>query len=258
MNPRNVLISPAGKTAAPATGKALWEARHGYTRVEQHELDAPAARRLERAPGRRAAVLRRAGRAGGAQPGLHADRGLGQHSRNIHRVKAALLVAPPDMERDDVREMLPGWAPVPLNKLPFPAWCSRATTTPSAHPGARGSSPPPGAQELTDAGPRGHLNADSGLADWPEAHRACSSSRNCTSPAEPQPNITPRMNSQAPRAAACFLACLRMAAERLIARRARRGRAQQSQWLPGRQRQPPGTPTPTASAPGRRSTKCPA
>ena len=33
----------------------------------------------------------------------------------------ALLVAPPDCERESMRHMLPSWSPIPLQKLPFPS-----------------------------------------------------------------------------------------------------------------------------------------
>ncbi len=37
------------------------------------------------------------------------------------RVKAALLVAPGDVEQADLRNVLPGWSPVLLQRLPFAA-----------------------------------------------------------------------------------------------------------------------------------------
>ena len=43
------------------------------------------------------------------------------HSNNTHRVKAALLVAPGDVERPDIRDQLPSWSPIELQALPFPA-----------------------------------------------------------------------------------------------------------------------------------------
>jgi predicted alpha/beta hydrolase family esterase len=58
------------------------------------------------------------------------------HSQNTHRVKAALLVAPGDVERPEIREQLPTWSPIELQALPFPACCWPAATTPIANSSA--------------------------------------------------------------------------------------------------------------------------
>lgn len=170
MKPRNVLILPGWQNSGPGHWQSRWERAHGYTRVEQHDWMRPLrgdwSARLED-------VLLSCD-----EPAVLVAHSLGcmltaawsSHSRNTQRVKAALLVAPPDVERDDVRQMLPGWAPVPLQKLPFPAvvFCSR--DDPFCAPvRARRFAAAWGA-EIVEAGPRGHLNADSGLGDWPEAH----------------------------------------------------------------------------------------
>ena len=81
-------------------------------------------------------------------------------------VVGALLVAPPDVERDGVDERLARFAPVPRRPLPFPAflaasendhYCSLRT--------ARGLATDWGAT-FAYAGSVGHINADSGIEDW--------------------------------------------------------------------------------------------
>ncbi|MBW8722029.1 MAG: serine hydrolase family protein, partial [Polaromonas sp.] len=113
MNPRTVLILPGWKSSGPGHWQTLWEEADGYTRVEQHSWMHPLrgdwTARLEE-------VLLSCD-----EPAVLVAHSLGcmltvawaAHSRNVHRVKGALLVAPPDVERDDVREMLPSWAPIP-------------------------------------------------------------------------------------------------------------------------------------------------
>jgi predicted alpha/beta hydrolase family esterase len=92
------------------------------------------------------------------------------HSRNTHRIQGALLVAPGDPERDELRAALKSWSPVPLQSLPFQSillgshddpYCSLARAQHFAY--AWGS-------EFVDCGNRGHINAESGLGDWPEGH----------------------------------------------------------------------------------------
>ncbi len=44
------------------------------------------------------------------------------HSRLTDRVRAALLVAPLDVEAPAVRERLPSWSPIERQRLPFKSW----------------------------------------------------------------------------------------------------------------------------------------
>jgi predicted alpha/beta hydrolase family esterase len=91
------------------------------------------------------------------------------HSKNTQRVKGALLVAPPDVEREDIRPMLSSWAPVPLQPLPFPAVVLASSDDPFCAPARAAQFSAAWGATMADAGARGHLNADSGLADWPAA-----------------------------------------------------------------------------------------
>lgn len=99
--------------------------------------------------------------------GCHLVASWAAHSRAVARVRGALLVAPPDLERDDMPPQVHSWRPLVRQRLPFDALvvasaddpyadlsCSRAL---AGHWGAR----------FVDAGARGHLNEASGLGDWP-------------------------------------------------------------------------------------------
>ena len=115
---------------------------------------------------------------GCAQPAVLVAHSLGciqvaawaSHSRNTSRVKAALLAAPPDTERDDVRQMLPSWSPVPLQKLPFKTLVMVSSNDPFCSPARAHQFADAWGADFIDAGACGHINADSGLGDWPEAH----------------------------------------------------------------------------------------
>jgi hypothetical protein len=85
-----------------------------------------------------------------------------------HRVIGALLVAPGDPERPELRAALKSWSPVPLQRLPFAStllgshddpYCSVARA--QAFASAWGA-------DFIDYGHKGHINADSGLGDWPD------------------------------------------------------------------------------------------
>ena len=90
------------------------------------------------------------------------------HSQNTHRVVGALLVAPGDPEREALRAVLKSWSPIVRKALPFESillgseddpFCDFARAQGFAHSwGSR----------FVNTGARGHLNAESGLGDWPE------------------------------------------------------------------------------------------
>ena len=165
-----VFILPGWQNSGPEHWQSRWECTHGYTRVEQHDWMRPLRgdwiARLED-------VL-----LGCAQPAVLVAHSLGciqvaawaLHSRNTSRVKAALLAAPPDTERDDVRQMLPSWSPVPLQKLPFKTLVMVSSNDPFCSPARAHQFADAWGADFIDAGACGHINADSGLGDWPEAH----------------------------------------------------------------------------------------
>jgi len=80
-------------------------------------------------------------------------------------------VAPGDVERDDLRQLIPGWAPIVRKPLPFPAVMIAANDDPYCEaPRSQQLARDWGARFI-DAGPGGHLNAESGLGDWPEGRK---------------------------------------------------------------------------------------
>ena len=170
MKPSNVLVLPGWQNSGPQHWQSLWEQRYGYVRVDQHDWDKP--RRGDWVARLEEVLLTR------DEPAVLVAHSLGcmltaawaAHTKNPQRVKAALLVAPGDPERPDVREQIPGWAPIPLQALPFPSvlvasrddpFCEFERARLFAH--AWGS-------QFMDYGLCGHINADSGLASWPEGH----------------------------------------------------------------------------------------
>jgi predicted alpha/beta hydrolase family esterase len=170
MNHATVLILPGWLDSEAAHWQSRWEAAHGYTRVQQHDW-------LRPLRGDWTVQLEDAVLAAPAQVLLVAH-SLGcilvawwaAHSRHTARVRGALLVAPPDVERDDLRQQIPGWAPVMRRPLPFRAIVAASTDDPY---GAFEHAATLAGQwngELKNVGPLGHINADSSLGDWPEGH----------------------------------------------------------------------------------------
>jgi len=164
----DVLLLPGWQNSGPGHWQTLWEQQHGFVRVEQHDWMRPLrgdwnARLEEVLLAQPTPVWLAAHSLGCALVAAWAA-----HSRQTHRVRGALLVAPPELERDDLRGMLPGWAPMARQRLPFASVLVASSDDPYgslAH--AQGLAQAWGSR-LVDAGPRGHLNAESGLGDWPE------------------------------------------------------------------------------------------
>ncbi len=84
------------------------------------------------------------------------------------KVAGALLVAPADVERPDVPECLRGFAPIARHPLPFQSVVVASDDDPyCALERARAFAADWGSRIVVLSG-AGHINADSGLADWPQ------------------------------------------------------------------------------------------
>ncbi len=170
MKANNVLILPGWHDSGVGHWQSVWEATHGYLRVQQHDWERPLRGdwqiQLEEA------VL------GCDEPAVLVAHSLGvilvaawaAHTRNAHRVKGALLVAPGDVARAEVRALLPSWWPIERQRLPFPSILVASRNDPRcSFEMASGLAQDWGAQ-LVDAGMAGHINADAKLGDWPAGH----------------------------------------------------------------------------------------
>ena len=170
MNPCAVLILPGWQNSGPLHWQSRWEAAHGFQRVEQHDWQRPLrgdwTARLEE-------VL-----LGLEEPAVLVAHSLGcllvaawaAHSRNTHLVKGALLVAPGDVEREALRPVLASWSPVPLQRLPFASALVGSRNDPYCAFDKAQSLADSWGSRFIDLGERGHINAESGLGDWPDGH----------------------------------------------------------------------------------------
>ena len=162
-----VLILPGWHNSGPDHWQSLWQAKHGYRRVEQHNWDFPL----------RGDWMMQLEETVIAHPGaVLVAHSLGcvlvaawaAHSMHANKVRGALLAAPADVERLEMQHMLHSWSPIVRQRLPFPsivaasrndAYCSLLRASGLAQ--AWGS-------QLVDCGAVGHLNTDSHIGDWPE------------------------------------------------------------------------------------------
>jgi uncharacterized protein len=87
------------------------------------------------------------------------------------RVRAALLVAPPDPDAPGFPEVVTGFSPLPMVPLPFPSVLVASTNDPYATFSFAANCARAWGCRLIDAGAAGHINAESALGDWPQGLR---------------------------------------------------------------------------------------
>jgi predicted alpha/beta hydrolase family esterase len=164
---KRVLILPGWQNSGSGHWQSRWEALHGFARVEQAEWDWP----------RRGDWMARLDEVllDGSRPALLVAHSLGchlvaawaAHSQHTGRVLAALLVAPPDIERDDMSPHVSTWRPIMRQRLPFPATLLYSDDEPYNTPQRTLQMAADWGAAAFSVGAAGHVNGDSGLGDWP-------------------------------------------------------------------------------------------
>jgi uncharacterized protein len=165
-----MLVLPGWGDSGPGHWQSLWErARPDFVRVQQDNWDLP---NLDRW----VATLDEAVAACPEPPVLIAHSlGCTTVAHWVARspaagVRAALLVAPPDIDQLDQPEIV-GFRPVPTPRFPFPTFVVGSRNDPwmTAERAARFAEAWGG--RFIDAGEVGHLNIDAGYGPWPEGER---------------------------------------------------------------------------------------
>ena len=163
-----VLTLPGWLDSDAGHWQTRWEALHGCERVQQADWVWP----------RRGDWMARLDEVLLSDPtpallvahslGCHLVAAWAAHTQHLARVAGALLVAPPDIERDDMPPQVTSWRPVVRRALPFPAILVYSETDPYCDADrARGLASDWAAQPQS-LGDAGHVNSESGLGDWPD------------------------------------------------------------------------------------------
>jgi len=163
-----VLLLPGWLDSDPTHWQSRWEAQHGDRRVVQSDWLWP--RRGDWMARLEDVLLE------SEEPALLVAHSLGcqlvaawaAHSRHTARVTGALLVAPPDIERDDMPPNLVPWRPIVRERLPFSAIVVTSSDDPYGASERSAQMAHDWGAVLVGIGARGHINGDSGLGDWPE------------------------------------------------------------------------------------------
>jgi uncharacterized protein len=164
------LLLPGWLNSAPAHWQSRWERLHGYRRVEQDDwlwpLRGDWMARLDEVllESDASAVLV------AHSLGCQLVAAWAAHSQQVERVSAALLVAPPDTERADMPPNLFSWKPIARQRLSFTSLVVSSDDDPFCAPERAAGMAANWGCALATIGNRGHVNADSGLGDWPQGH----------------------------------------------------------------------------------------
>jgi predicted alpha/beta hydrolase family esterase len=161
-----ILLLPGWLDSGPTHWQSRWEALHRDQRVQQDDWQWPKRgdwmARLDE-------VLLES-----EQPAVLVAHSLGcqlvaawaAHSAHTARVRAALLVAVPDTERDDMPPNLFNWRPIPRQRMPFASLVVISSDDPYGSPERIAQLASDWGSASFSIGERGHINGDSGLGDW--------------------------------------------------------------------------------------------
>lgn len=170
LSPR-VLLLPGWHNSDAQHWQSCWEQRYGYTRVQQHDWLRPLrgdwSIQLQEAvlDSDREVVLVAHSLGCVLTAWWAAHSPLGRT-----KVRGALLVAPGDAEQDTLRQVLPGWSPVLLQRLPFPSVLVGSNNDPYCTLARAQQMAQAWGAEFVHLGAAGHINSDSGLGEWDAGH----------------------------------------------------------------------------------------
>ena len=163
----DILILPGIGNSGPQHWQSLWEASDArMRRVAQRDWDRPACEDWR-------AALEAAVAASGPRTLLVAHSLaclLVAHwaARTTRSVAGALLVAVPDPSGRSFPVEATGFGDVPMQSLKFPSVVVASSDDPYGPPDWAARCANAWGSRLVESGPKGHINAASGLGDWPE------------------------------------------------------------------------------------------
>lgn len=167
-----VLLLPGWRNSGPDHWQSRWERLHGFERVDQDDWEWP--RRGDWMARLDEVLL--ANNPGGPSPdvvlvahslGCQMVAAWAAHSRLCRRVAAAMLVAPADTDRGDLPPQLAIWRPIVRTRLPFASCVVASSDDPFASLERQRAMAEGWGASFVELGPCGHVNAESGLGDWP-------------------------------------------------------------------------------------------
>ncbi len=168
MKPEQILLLPGWQNSGPQHWQSRWQELFGYQRVEQHDWQHPLrgdwiARLEDVLLSVDAPVLLVA-----HSLGCQLVAAWAAISRHTQLVQGALLVAPGDVECEELRPVLASWSPIALHPLPFKSTLVASSNDPYCKLERADQFARVWGASRVSIGTAGHINADSALGDWPQ------------------------------------------------------------------------------------------
>ena len=166
----SVLILPGINNSGPEHWQTFWEKAHPeFRRVSERDWEHPVRREW-------VAALEAAVREAGPRTILVAHslaclQVVHWATKTRLKVQSALLVSPPDPTRKAFPKGAISFAPVPKKKLGFPSILVASSNDPYGDLTFSQRCAEAWGSRLISFGPKGHLNSESHLRDWPQGFR---------------------------------------------------------------------------------------
>ena len=162
-------ILPGLNNSGPEHWQTHWENEHGFTRIQQSDWDNPVAgqwlqtieKKLSDYPANKIVLI------GHSLACCTIVKWAEQYK---HIIKAALLVAPSDTEAPSYPPGTSGFTPMPLFKLPFASTVVASSNDEYVTMDRAACFAAAWGSNLVNAGALQHINASSGIGNWPQGY----------------------------------------------------------------------------------------
>jgi predicted alpha/beta hydrolase family esterase len=166
----HVVIVPGWNDSGPGHWQTLWEKKFKGTRIQQKNWFKPNWEDWIQDTVAQIAALDGPVVIAAHSLGCFAVAGFAARGRT-DRVIGALLVAPPDLEQENLPSPLVDFRKIPLAELPFPSVLVSSTNDPwCSEERAKRLAKTWGSQHYS-LGAKGHINIDAGFGLWPEGEK---------------------------------------------------------------------------------------
>ena len=170
MLPSYCFILPGLNNSGPQHWQSRWEELYGFTRIQQQDWDNPAKddwihtinEVIAPFPADQVILI-------GHSLACCTIAHWAQRYQRV--IKGALLVGPSDVEAPSYPPGTTGFTPMPLQPLPFSSIVVASSNDFFVTPERAEYFASQWGSRLVSIGHRGHINAASGLGDWPEGYQ---------------------------------------------------------------------------------------
>ncbi|MFT3936123.1 MAG: alpha/beta hydrolase [Chitinophagaceae bacterium] len=162
-------ILPGLNNSGPEHWQTYWEQRYNMTRIQQRDWDAPVEeewtetieKALQNTPLDKVVLIAHS---------LACCTVVKWAERYQHTIKGALLVGPSDTEAPSYPPGTTGFTPMPLYRLSFPSIVVASSNDFYVSMERARFFANNWGSKFVEAGALGHINASSGIGDWPQGY----------------------------------------------------------------------------------------